>query len=398
VKIWTYLLIIPERFQTEYVDTGLVDVSDHDEFPLRMLSYGRECVHGEGRWDAVTTKCRGIIYRTDTEEIIARPFEKFFNLHTMGMPSTDPETWYGNDGECGEESFYLTQPEVWEKMDGFLATLYEWEGKQYIASKGSFDSPHAKWATAWLNARGTFKYPAGYTPVFEGISPNFRIVVNYEKFEGLVLLALVNNETGEELNKVSLQTWATKTKFRLPTYFKITWEQAAEESNDEEVKNFEGYVLCWRRPGTTPFRLKVKYVDYLRLHRMIATVSPKAIFKCLSEGTRDDLQEWLNESTPWFNRYVAKWVRALEYRFKEIDDRAKNMYDALVAICKEDVWWNNRLWTRKDWALRFLAEGNKDISAVLFAALDGKDTDKVIWKMCKPMIHNSHPMVDLNRL
>ena len=140
---------------------------------------------------------------------------------------------------------------------------------------------------------------------------------------------------------------------RAPDIYGFKWQDAAEKSNDETVKNFEGYVLVWRRPGTTPFVLKVKYADYLRLHRMVSTVSPKAIYNCLAGGKRDDLIKWLNESTPWFNKYVTKWVRSLEYRFKEIDDRARNTYNALTSICKEDVRLYNRMWTRKDWALRF---------------------------------------------
>jgi len=393
VKIWTYLLITPERFQTEYVDTGLVDVSDHDEFPLRMLSYGRECVHGEGKWDAVTTRCRGVIYRTDTEEIIARPFEKFFNLWA-GMPETDPSTW-----EPSKDSWWQTPtPEVWEKMDGFLATLYEWEGKQYIASKGSFDSPHAKWATAWLQKGPPLKFPAGYTPVFEGISPNFRIIVDYEKREELVLLALVNNETGEELNRESLNLWANKNDLSLPVEFDYTWQQAAEKSNDEERKNFEGYVLVWRRPGTTPFRLKVKYADYLRLHRMIAHVSPKAIYNCLAEGTRDDLQEWLNESTPWFNKYVAKWVRALEYRYNEIEHKADAAFSVYQGVLNKQYEQTKILPMRKDWAMLINRPESKDVAGVIFAKMDGKDHKRVIWKLCKPLIKNSHLMVDLNRI
>jgi len=376
------------ELQIKYIDTGLVDVSSHDEFPLRMLSYGRDC-QILPHWDAVTTKCRGIIFRTDTEEIIARPFEKFFNLFTASMPETDPSTWDCN--KLGQ-----LQPEVWEKMDGFLATLYEWEGKQYIASKGSFDSPHAKWATAWLNARGTFKYTPGYTPVFEGISPSFRIVVNYEKFEGLVLLALVNNETGSEQPRRNVITYANMNNVTVPKTYDKTWQEAAECSNDDSKKNFEGYVLCWRRPGTTPFRLKVKYVDYLRIHRMIATVSPKAIFKCLSEGTRDDLTEWTTESTPWFNRFVTKWVRALEYRYNEIEQKANGVFhtcnQVMKALHKEDFP------LRKEWAEMFLREENKDIAGVLFAMLDGKDYKQVIWKLVKPLIKNSHLMVDLNRL
>lgn len=389
MKIWAYLAITPIRFQTEYVDTGLVDVSDHDTYPLRMFTYGRECVHGEGKWDGVTTKCRGVIYRTDTEEIIARPFEKFHNLHTASMPETDPDSWGVYDPKNYEtQSWMLTEPEVWEKMDGFLATLYEWEGKQYIASKGSFDSPHAKWATAWLQARGRFEYPEGYTPVFEGISPNFRIVVDYGKSEELVLLALVKNETGEEAHRLCTVQCARMNGLRAPDIYGFKWQDAAEKSNDETVKNFEGYVLVWRRPGTTPFRLKVKYTDYLRLHRMVSTVSPKAIYNCLAGGKRDDLVEWTTDSLPGFNRFVTKWVRALEYRYNELSLKANGIFHTCQQVMK--VLHKEDFPLRKEWAEMFLREENKEVSAVLFGLLDGKDVKPILWEMVKPLIKNGH--------
>ena len=397
MKIWAYLAITPIRFQTEYVDTGLVDVSDHDTYPLRMFTYGRECVHGTDKWDAVTTKCRGVIYRTDTEEIIARPFEKFHNLHTASMPETDPGSW-GDEVLVSKglvwtatEQWMLTEPEVWEKMDGFLATLYEWEGKQYIASKGSFDSPHAKWATAWLQARGRFEYPEGYTPVFEGISPNFRIVVDYEKSEELVLLALVKNETGEEAHRLGTVQCAQMNELRAPNIYGFKWQDAAEKSNDETVKNFEGYVLVWRRPGTTPFRLKVKYADYLRLHRMVSTVSPKAIYNCLAGGKRDDLVDWTTESTPWFNKYVTKWVRALTVRHEEYMSQALVAYtDAREAnrIKVGQRPYENMGAERKAYAQEF--SRYPEIKGILFAMLDGKDSSAVAWKLVKPMIKNGH--------
>jgi RNA ligase len=358
-----------------------------------MYTYGREAVYGN-IWDSVTRKCRGIVFNTETGDIVARPFEKFHNIFTAGMPETDPSTWTYSQGD----DVLFGEPEVWEKMDGFLATLYEWEGKQYIASKGSFDSPHAKWATGWVQARTLFQFPTGYTPVFEGISPNFRIVVDY-KFEGLVLLALVNNETGEELNTESLALWASANRVRTPTYFKITWEQAVEESNDDSKKNFEGYVLVWRRPWTTPFRLKVKYTDYCRLHKMIATVSPKAIFKCLAEGTRDDLVEWTQDSLPWFNRFVTKWVRALTVRHEEYMAQALSAYTEAREVNRVKVGqrpYENRRAERKAYALEFARY--PEIKGILFAMRDGKDSSAVAWKLVKPMIKNSHPMVDVHNL
>src|ERR1039458_5853170 len=90
-----------EAFRTNYLETRLVDVATHDEFPLQMLTYGREAVH-TNNWDVVIRKCRGIIFNIETGEIVARPFFKFFNLGTAGMPETNPSNWEF-DGNRSEE-------------------------------------------------------------------------------------------------------------------------------------------------------------------------------------------------------------------------------------------------------------------------------------------------------
>jgi hypothetical protein len=50
MKFNDYIGIGPEKFQSDYIDTGLVDVAHHDEFPLSLYSYGRKAVH-EDVWD-----------------------------------------------------------------------------------------------------------------------------------------------------------------------------------------------------------------------------------------------------------------------------------------------------------------------------------------------------------
>ena len=386
------------ELQSKYIDTGLIDYATHDEFPLAMLTYGREAVH-TNTWDSVICKCRGLIYNTETMEIIARPFEKFWNLGTAGMPETDPKNFF--DTESGP----LLDPEVWEKMDGFLATLYEYNGESYIASKGSFHSPHAKWATAWYRANvGSITepnqsyWPEGYTPVFEGICSSLRIVVGYE-FEGLVLLALINKETGEELNQTSMQTWAERNGLGTPNLYDMNLDEARAKSMDPETKNVEGYVLCWRRPGRTPFRLKVKYVDYLRLHRMVSGVSAKAIYNCLAGNEyKGDLDEWCNESTPWFSKFVNKWVRALTLRHDELMAAAEILWKfeqaKLETVSKEN--WDKPAVVRKAYAEAF----NKwpGIKGILFAMYDGKNADAVAWKMVKPMIKSGGPMLDVSKM
>jgi RNA ligase len=366
-----------------------------------MLTYGREAVH-TNTWDAVIRKCRGLIWNTETGEIVARSFEKFFNIGTAGMPETDPTAWDVPAGAC---TWMCTDPEVWEKMDGFLATLYEYNGESYIASKGSFHSTHAKWATAWYRAHiGSLTepnqayWPEGYTPVFEGICSSLRIVVGYE-FEGLVLLALVNKETGEELNGESTALWAMRNGVKTPRLHTMGWEAARRDSLDPDVKNVEGYVLCWRRKGQTPFRLKVKYVDYLRLHRMVSGVSAKAIYNELSSGHyTGDLDSWTKESTPWFSKFVSKWVRALTVKHDELLTKAAFVFEdaqsELKSVSLEN--WDKPAVVRKAYAEFFNEE--KEIKGILFAMYDGKDAPAIAWKLVKPMTKAAQPMLDVSKM
>src|ERR1019366_4183358 len=121
MKIFDYLGIEESEFQEKYVETRLVDVSYHgDNFksPLAMLTYGRECVKQQA-WNSVTTKCRGIIWNLQTYDVVSRPFEKFMNLNTSGMPETNGDA-------------ITREPDaVIEKVDGFLCTMYTFEGQQF---------------------------------------------------------------------------------------------------------------------------------------------------------------------------------------------------------------------------------------------------------------------------
>jgi RNA ligase len=376
MNFWKYINRSPEQFDRDYLQTKLVTCSKDRGFPLNLYTYGRECVHTNA-WDEVITKCRGIIVNRDTGEIVARPFEKFFNL-------ADPNSGFPNATTAEE-------PVVWEKMDGFLCTGYKWEGKWWCASKGSFHSPHAKWATAQIQKSP--EWPEGYTPVFEGITSNLRIVLDYGKREELVLLALVNNETGEELNPYSLTIWASKNGLSTPRDYHMTYEEAYAQSL-EDVTGEEGFVLTWYRQGQTPYRLKLKYVDYLRLHRLITGVSPKRIFEAMRDGFQADIDEMLNNSTPGFKHFVTKWKGAIEAEYVRIDTEAKRIFLA----ASEDLKYMdaNFVQLKKEYALRFTRPENKEFEAVCFAMLNGKRVSEVIWKKVgdAQFMKGVQPMVD----
>jgi RNA ligase len=383
VNFYSLLGMTHEEFSEKYENTGLVERRHHADFPLDLLCYSRKCVH-EDVWDRATSLCRGIIITRgqDGGEIIARPFTKFHN--------------YGSDTPGGEsQAIPIGQPVIWEKMDGFMCTTYRWENKDYIASKGSFHSVHAKWATAQIRKMfgGRIPIDDGTTLVFEGLHKDLRVVIDYKERQELVLLAAIDGETGEELPPGVLEGLATGLGFNTPLNYELTLEQARAASLGDGKCSEEGYVLTWYRAGQPPFRLKMKFIEYLRLHRMVTGVSPKRIWDVLSTGSTE-IDEYLSQSTPWFSAFVQKWIKALNTEYGRINDAAMTVYVKGLDAAGD---WNchgNLGQIRKAFAEVVTRSENREFSAVAFAMLDGKDYRLVIWKQVRHMVHGHSPMVD----
>jgi RNA ligase len=383
MNFFKYLGVDQETFIEKYLHGGWVTEGIHKTLPLNIFTYSRKCQQ-EDNWDSVISKCRGIVVDRWTGEIVARPFEKF---HNYGSPQAEGTLFDAR-----------VQPTVWEKMDGFMVTAFKYEGVWHAASKSSFHSIHAKWATAELRKHAN-DFPDGWTPVFEGLHPDLRIVVNYGDRKELVLLGLINIETGEEMTPAKLRTLSAD--YNVPDQHMITLAEAKEHTLDD-VKNDEGYVLTWYQEGKPPVRLKMKYVEYLRLHRMVCGVSPKRIWESLSQPhLAADLRDYLDNSTPWFAAFVRKWVKALQTRFDELQQKATEVYMRTVHemaprhLAGEFA---NLGAFRKAYALEFNKPENADVRAIMFAMLDGKDSSSVIWKQVKALTEGGHPMADAHSI
>ncbi len=226
--------------RAKYIDGGLVAEQFHSSAPLVIYNYTPKCQFSKA-WDEVTLMCRGLIVNTETHEIVARPFSKFFNYDehiSMGM------------------SLPSEVPVIWKKLDGSLGIMY-WVGDvPFIATRGSFKSEQAIWATNWLweNIKGWNKFDKRATYLFEIIYPQNRIVVNYD-FSGLVLLGVQWNETGQP---------AVGTLFpgNMRTAVQVPYA-SQPELKALNTKNEEGFVCHFPNSNV---RVKIKFEDYVKLH------------------------------------------------------------------------------------------------------------------------------------
>src|SRR3990167_801986 len=113
------------------IDAGLIRRQWTDDKSLQILNYTTRCSL-ERAWDEYTTLTRGLILTADGR-VHARSFDKFWNLGEAPGPRL--------------EDLPAEAPVITRKLDGYLGVAYWHEGEVKIASRGSFNSEYALWAT-----------------------------------------------------------------------------------------------------------------------------------------------------------------------------------------------------------------------------------------------------------
>lgn len=339
-----YMKIDLNKFN-ELVDQKYLSVQKHPEADLLIFNYTQKCQF-ERFWIEETMMARGLI--TDLEgNIKARPFKKFFNLseHT------------------GEDSKLPVLPveefKVYEKLDGSLGILYHTEHGFFIATRGSFTSEQAIKANQILQQKyQKFYFHPMYTHLFEIIYKANKIVVDYGDLEDLVLLAVIDTESGEEIDLESF-----KEEFLVVKKYDGITDLSNLQLLAED--NREGFVVRFK----SGVRVKVKFEEYVRLHRLVTGVNAKRIWEHLRDGL--SLDELMDRVPDEFFRWVTQTISNLRFEYNLVEDLA----------CKE---WEKikDLTTRKDQAL--VIKDSK-FRGVIFKMLDKQSYDEVIWKMVKPV-------------
>jgi RNA ligase len=338
----------------KYHNDGLLYKQTHPTLPLTIWNYTPAVQYGE-KWDDVTLQCRGLVTGTEGN-VVARPFKKFFNLEeNKHTPTSDFE--------------------VFDKMDGSLGIMFKYNGEMVCATRGSFTSDQSKWMTEFAQK---YNYQdiivEGFTYLFEIIYPENRIVVNYDGQEKLVLLGIINTETGEEVPYNDLM-FLKKLYEGFDVVKKYDGVRDYSELKGKVEQNSEGFVVRFSNGD----RMKIKGEEYLRLHKIMTNVSTTGVWELLSNG--GDINEFLKDVPDEFYKKVKDYADLLKYGFYRVSEDCGKSHDYFRYGKYND---REIEPTKKQFAEHVMNYGHPPYRAVMFAMWDGKPYDKLIWNVFKP--------------
>jgi RNA ligase len=294
-------------------------------------------------WNFFGTVSRGLIIDRLRGEVAARPFDKFFN-------------WGEGGRKAGGKPVSIT-----EKVDGSLGILYRAPDGYRIATRGSFHSEQAEWATAFLRDRTDL---AGLGPrwtlLFEIVYPGNRVVVDYRGRQDLVLLAARDRLSGEYMSFRAVCSLACRYGFTVPNTYAFASIDGLLARLETLSADEEGFVVEFE--GGERFKFKGR--KYLELHRLICGLSFKSTLAAVVAGTAETCRALLPEE-------FALQFDAWETEICETANRIAGETQALFAEAPKS--------SRKEFAL-WVQENHRQMAPYLFAMYDGKPLRPVIYK------------------
>lgn len=338
-----------EKLLHKMVDEKYVSVQKHPTTDLYIYNYTPK-TQFDWVWNEITLQARGLIL-DGKENVVARPFPKFFSTEQLEQTNfTIPN-----------ENF-----EALEKFDGSLGIMYWANDQPYIATRGSFISEQAIEANKILQEKYDdfiYQVNSNWTYLFEIIYPENRIVVDYGNERKLVLLAIIETATGKEIDLSNA-----------PSCFEVVkkydgvkdWKTITDQFDGE---GREGFVIRFE----SGFRLKIKYEDYKRLHRIICNVSEKTVWEMLRD--QQSIEPLLQNVPDEFYNWLKDTAEKLNFQYKIIEEYCAIIINEILKKVGPNA-------TKKDKALEILKYPK--YSSVMFACISGKQTWPIIWKMIKP--------------
>lgn len=288
----------------EYEEKGLVVKISDPSLSLHIWNYSRKCQY-ESNWDYITINTRCLITDFDGN-IVAKGFKKFFNLHEIDKK------------QIPKESF-----DVYEKLDGSIILAFKYNGNWVISSKGSFYSDQAIAAKELFFKLNYDKYLTedNCTYVFEYLSDWNQIVVRYDK-ERLVLLSIIETKTGNDIDLnvlKSIENIDVVKKYNYVDDYNLL-------TKIYDGDNREGFVIKFK----SGYRIKIKYLEYIRLHKIITNITSYYIWEHLKNNR--DIEELLVRIPDEFDNWVRTTIKKIQNNFKAYKKNVETEFWNIINI------------------------------------------------------------------
>lgn len=297
--------------------------------------------------EQIVLECRGIVVDSaDNWKVVARPFDKFFNIGESRAAEIDWET-----------------ATVFEKLDGSLMIMYFYDGAWQVASSGVPDasgpvnspSPFQNFRELFWTAYDSL-YPKlsselqDWTFMFELMTPWNRIVVPHKGYK-LSLIGVRNRVTGQEVHLQDLHsvlgdnTTCFK-RFAVKSLPFRTYDEMVAAVPDMDPLKEEGFVIC----DANFNRVKLKTPAYVAMAHMKDSFNLKSAVEIVRQG-----------ETSEFGAYFPA--------YKEVLDKIKEKYDRLVEELERTYEEIKGIENQKEFALQAV---HSPVPDCLFALRKGK--------------------------
>jgi hypothetical protein len=277
--------------------------------------------------------------------------------------------------------------QIINKIDGSTAIIDFYNNQLNIRTRGTFDYTGQKNASDFEYALN--KYPKiinflknnqNITLLFEIVTPNNIIVINYGEEIDLYLIGAINKENYLLYSQAELDQIAAENSFKRPQYFDFKGDEIFNKVN--ELKNIEGFCL-YKGQGIW----KIKNSHYLTLHRMKSELSSfdKTVDVYFSTCINYNYNEFYNFIHNTFDYEIAEQCKGF---ISKICDTMKEV-DKIVLGMKNFINNIKNYSSRKEQAKGIIASyGNTNRASFVFTLLDGKELTsdqlkKLFWQKIK---------------
>jgi RNA ligase len=322
----------------------------------------------------VRRECRGLIFDTETGNLISRPYHKFFNV--------------GEREETDINKVNLYEPHVvLEKLDGsMIRPIPTKEGFRLATKAGITDvAMNAEVFVADKPEYAKFIHSSiacGLTPIFEWCSRKNRIVIDYPE-DKLILTAVRDNLTGTYLpHPIIVETGKN---------YNIPVVKAVDGLSVQNINLFVNQVREWDDGEGIVLRfnsghmVKVKADEYVLRHKSKEQINQeKNVIQTILSDSVDDLVPLL---TPDDATRLKEFQKAF---WASVDDLAYEM--AQIYLGGNSVYPD-----KKDFAVEFVQKRILPIHApIMYAMKGGKGSRATIIDMISKSLSTQNK-IDQNR-